>query len=186
MKHWGKVEPVPAGLVLAGPVVAVRLKQHPAVVATGIPDFTVPIRMMVDTGAGRTLVHDGIAVQQGLVPIRYDEIVGVSGKPERYPVYLLSFEIGVAPNAAAPPTMVIFASEIVGMPTAPPDVQGLIGRDFLMHARFVYEGPAGAFTIEFPNLPQQGGGPAVRPGGEDESKKAARKRQRKARRRNRR
>lgn len=53
---------------------------------------------------------------------------------------------------------VVFAHDIVGMPTpfsSTAKFHGLLGRDFLSHFRFTYDGPAGTFDLEIP--PQQVG-----------------------------
>jgi hypothetical protein len=102
------------------------------------------LRMMIDTGAQRTVVDRGIAESLGLVPIRFEPMVGVSHVPEDCPVYLMSLTIGVADDLGGK-TLVSFTSEMIGMATPPTPRQfnGLLGRDFLRHARLSYDGKAG-------------------------------------------
>lgn len=146
LKHIGRSQPVPVGLVKSGPLMNVRLSYHPAA-EPALPQAPVPARMMIDTGAERTLVEKRIAEQLGLAPIRFDDIIGVSQKAEPHPVYLMSVSFTVADERRK--AGVMFAAEIVGMkspPTPQPHV-GLLGRDFLMRMRFNYDGPQGCFEL---------------------------------------
>ncbi|MCC7542383.1 MAG: aspartyl protease family protein [Deltaproteobacteria bacterium] len=111
-----------------------------------------PVRLMIDTGAQRTLVDDALCVKLGLPPIRFDEIVGVSGKPESWPVYLLGVRLGLSSHPKAQENaFAVFGAEVIGMPVGPHDQhRGLLGRDFLANFELGYDGPNGSFAIMVP------------------------------------
>jgi hypothetical protein len=137
--------PGPYGLAQHGPVVVVRIAPHPAL---GLSIPPVDVKMMVDTGADMTCVHSDIPKAMGLTPVRYRPIVGVSGKPEQYPVYLMGVTISMSEEPSTPLTHITFQSQIVGMPAMhKSSVQGLLGRDFLHGFQFIYDGPTGLFEI---------------------------------------
>lgn len=142
-------------------------------------DF-VSIRLMVDTGAQRTFIAKDRLRELGLVPVRFEEFVGLNGQPEEYPVYLARFEFGISDKPMGHAQGVIaFDVEAVGMPTLVPECghQGLIGRDVLSQLRLVYDGPKGAYFLEVPG--------AQRPPKAKSKSKSVRQRERAARRKNR-
>ena len=146
MKHVGRA-PSPAKLIQDGPVVRAVLAPHRN---TPVQHAQRVCRMMVDTGASKTLVADHICQELGLNPIRFHPIVGISAKPEEYPVYLLSVGIGMSrePKFDHPAEQIIFFhTEIMGMPRSPDGLEGLLGRDFLVGFRFLYDGPTATFEI---------------------------------------
>jgi hypothetical protein len=111
-------------------------------------------------------------------------MVGVSQKSEMCPVYMMSITLGMSDGAV--PVPVTFAAEVIGMPSPPVPQQhvGLLGRDFLSHFRFTYDGPSGSFEIDSGQRPP----PAKRPHGlgDKAAKKAKRDAQKRARRKSRR
>jgi hypothetical protein len=155
MKHLGRVEPVPGGLIELGPLIDVVLAPHPAIQAEhrsagrAVPSATV--KLMVDTGAQKTIVEMNLAQGLGLLPIRFEQMVGVSQKAESCPVYLMSISMNVREGHIL--NHATFHSEIVGMnsPAQPQKHAGLLGRDFLSHVKFIYRGPAGRFDLDFSN-----------------------------------
>lgn len=187
MKHAGKVVPVPLGLVKAGPLVQVSLSPHPSIADTlrarGRPVPQLSVKMMVDTGAELTVVERRLADDLGLVPVRFIPMIGVSQKPELSPVYRMSLTLRMS-DALGSAVDLRFSTDMVGMPSPPQPAEhrGLIGRDFLMHVRFVYHGPTGDFWI---SMPEPTTAPA-QPPSTDRARKDKRKSQRDARRRNRR
>lgn len=150
MKHRGIVANPPGGLILAGPLVEVRItptaQAAQAQVASGHTPKGAIIKMMVDTGAERTVVEDQLARSIGLIPIRYVPISGVDQKPVKRPVYRMNINIGMDDNGKHAET--VYIADVVGVPSCPREHSGLIGRDFLSHVHFSYNGPKGTFEIE--------------------------------------
>jgi hypothetical protein len=146
-KHAGIVGNPPGGLVHAGPQVEVMLMPHPVLVQTGAAkDGRLKARLMVDTGAQVTSVDDALCRELGLTPVRYRPIIGVHNKAEDRPVYLMGVGLGMGDGGGAV-EIVTFLAEVVGMPTPAGSIDGLLGRDFLVGFRLVYDGPTGRFEI---------------------------------------
>jgi hypothetical protein len=105
--------------------------------------------LLVDTGAQKTSIEDKIAQALGLIPIRFDPVVGVSGKPELYPIYRMAVGIGMGEDGTGAALQKIFFAEVAGTPSPPIPWQhvGLLGRDFLQFLRLVYDGPQGTFEL---------------------------------------
>lgn len=175
------------GLWLNGPLVNVGLattQQHAD--AVGIARTSTQAMLLVDTGADITCVDDRIPAQLGLVPIRFRPLMGVNGVPEDRPVYRMSILVGMASGSGGM-GQAEFTADVVGLP-APAYATayaGLLGRDFLAHVRFSYDGPAGTYelvdykAVSTVHRPQ--------PSGPDPAAKRAKaKQQKKARRKNRR
>jgi hypothetical protein len=142
--------------------------------------------MMVDTGAELTLVEQVVPDFLRLSPIRYQEIEGVGGRVDS-PVYRLQFVIGASDHAGRSGLMT-FSSDVVAMPSPPTDTVrrphvGLIGRDFLRHIRFVYDGPSGTFELIDVDAPRLGPAPGPAPARPD-NRRTKRKAQKAARYRN--
>ncbi len=116
--------------------------------AGGIPR-TITHNLMVDTGAQCTCIEDAVAKGLGLIPIRFAQMMGVSGKAEEYPVYRMSITIGMSEDGTGAPGQAVFSADVVGTPSPPKPLThvGLLGRDFLQHVKLVYDGPAGAFDL---------------------------------------
>ena len=72
-RHSGRVEPVPMGLVHIGPVVEVKLRPPAVQRASQVqhngifPEAT--IKLLVDTGAQRTVIEQVVLESLGLTPI---------------------------------------------------------------------------------------------------------------------
>lgn len=188
LSHKGVVSPAPTGIITLGPLVAVELAPHPSVPSAGIVS-PIPVKMMVDTGAQRTVIEKRLASQLGVAPIRFQQMVGVSQQPELCPVYVVSVTLRVGDNLQH--AEVTFVAEVIGMssPPTPQEHVGLLGRDFLRHFRFTYDGPRGEFEL----VPEKQGTPVNAAGlhaakvvHDHGKKKAKRKEARKARKRNRR
>ena len=148
--HVGECPPAPWGLVQAGPLIAVRIGRVDdfRFVETSPPE-TFPVqKMMVDTGAAFTLVNETVPVELGLRPIRYREVIGVGQTAAMRPVFRLSLGLEVG-NDEGNTALVYFTEDIVGMPAPerPEPYVGLLGRDFLRHYRFVYDGPQALFRL---------------------------------------
>jgi hypothetical protein len=152
-RHIGFVNPVPWGLVQQGPLVQVTLGLHPddfqRVVAEGGTPKSFQHALMVDTGAQATSVENKIPEALGLVPIRFARMMGVSGKPEDYPVYRMSVGIGMGDDRTGTVLPAVFVADVVGTPSPPAPLShvGLLGRDFLRHVQLLYDGPKGRFEL---------------------------------------
>ena len=160
MKHVGAVTataadgtkvPNPGALVIVGPLVNVVLAVPESVgramLALGREPPRVDVKLLIDTGAQITSVHDEVAAQLGLPPIRMAPMVGVSGKPEDYPVYRMVVLIAVAD--ATGKGIIGLETDVVGVPASAghAEMKGLLGRDFLRHLRLVYDGPTATFEL---------------------------------------
>jgi hypothetical protein len=108
---------------------------------------SIQIKMLVDTGASKSVVDRGIAESLGLEPIRFEPMTGISHVPEECPVFLLSISIGFADGPRT--TLMTFTAEMIGMttPPTPRPFNGLLGRDFLRFVHLSYDGPAGQCDI---------------------------------------
>ncbi len=182
----------PDALVQVGPLVNVLLSPSQDEVlrleAQGLPVPVVNTTLMIDTGAQKTVIDQALANALGIAPIRFEQMVGVSHKPEECPVYLMTVTLGVqdGPNVGN----IQFQSEIIGMTSSPiPQAhKGLLGRDFFRHVRLVYDGPSAHVTIEaLPGGPIAGQPAPPPPPGHPRkpNAKAMRKAARKARKKNR-
>lgn len=134
----------------AGPLVTITVG-HPddyAFVATEPPQTYPRLKMMIDTGAAFTLIEENIPVEQGLRPIRFRDVIGVDQLPAMRPVFRMSLGLEVGDGMGNNRTLV-FKEDIVGMPVPqkPEQYAGLLGRDFLRHFRFVYDGPNARFEL---------------------------------------
>ena len=154
LRHVGKVRPAPGGMVNVGPIVDVTLSPCPVaqndIIQSGMQVPYLPSKMMVDTGAQISCIEDQIlSGPLGLKPIRFMPLTGVSGKAEMRPVYRMAIAIMMADSSGTNQGPAIFTADVVGVPSpeTPQVHKGLLGRDFLMHVRFVYEGQKGEFQI---------------------------------------
>lgn len=169
-------------LVFLGPIASVTLSR-PVLKPEDIEQASsIQIKMLVDTGASKTVVDRGIAESLGLEPIRFEPMIGISHVPEECPVFLLSIAIGFADGPRT--TLMTFTSEMIGMstPPTPRPFNGLLGRDFLRFVHLSYDGPAGHCDI-VGNSPDS---TAPYSHGAHTGNKDKRKQQRAARKRNRR
>jgi hypothetical protein len=157
MIHRGKVSDPPQGLVVVGPLVAVRFQLDPieANARRGQGEFlpeSVAGKVMIDTGASGTHVFDSIPRHFSLVPIRYVPVIGVNGKPEDRPVYRLALVLQME-GAEGRMAEATYTADMIGapgtfeLPGFPEQVIGLLGRDFLAHFHFYYHGPSGEYEL---------------------------------------
>jgi hypothetical protein len=177
-------------------VVQVGFHPHPAdeelarMRAGHAPTASITHKMLIDTGAQLTVVEKTVPDFLGLVPLRFQEIEGVGGVIVDCPVYRLMIELGVG-DRAGNHGRVYFLSDIVAVEPAGQVERlhvGLLGRDFLSHVRFVYDGPKGEFAIIDERAPSLGPKrPREQPTADDqrEQRRQARKREKAARRRSR-
>ena len=140
----------PDVLARIGPLVEVTFLPHTSVRSTFIAAGNMPtatIKMLVDTGADRTVIQRLIAEGMGLSPIRFDPMVGVNQKTELYPVFMVSMQFCVEDDRTKAHTL--FDADVIGMdpPPIPKPYAGLIGRDFLRHFHLIYNGPKGKVEL---------------------------------------
>lgn len=152
----------PGALVAQGPLVQVALLPPPDVRAADPNAAADPlvVKLMVDTGAQKTVVDNDLLESLSLVPLRFEHMIGVSQKADLCPVYRLTVVLGVGEHKTVPPrpdeltAQVEFTTDVVGMPS--PSIQfdhvGLLGRDFLAHVKFIYDGQSGRFDIVLPDV----------------------------------
>jgi len=153
VKHVGIVHPRGSGLAALGALIDVTIRAAPAIREAiqfdGDEPGEVKHKLLIDTGAHRTLIAREIAESLGLDPIRLDPIVGVSQKVEEWPVYRMGIEIQVTLEAGD--KMPIEADlEVAGSPPFAESEKhvGLLGRDFLSDWLFFYNGPEGGFLLQ--------------------------------------
>lgn len=83
------------------------------------------------------------------MPIRYTQIIGVSGRSDDCPVYRMSIAIGMGEDGTAAVHQGMFVADIAGVPSPPVKLThvGLLGRDFLSNVRLLYDGPEREFHL---------------------------------------
>lgn len=150
VRHEGECLPRPWGLVETGPLVNVTLGHADDYVGMEdlMPQHFPLAKMMIDTGASFTLVEERVVARLGYRPIRYREVLGVDQKPTMCPVFRMSIGLLMGDRLGNDHT-VVFREDVVGM-RAPDDTQayvGLLGRDFLVHFEFTYDGPKASFVL---------------------------------------
>jgi len=162
-------------LIEEGPLVQVTFTPHPLDVELLARERTswqpASHKMMVDTGAQLTVVEDAVPKFLKLVPIRYQPIAGVTGDLD-CPVYRLEINIGVSDRDGNHGEMKFWA-DVVAVPPARdlarPHV-GLLGRDFLQHVRFEYDGPRGVHAIIDEQAPSNGASSRPEPSASNEQR----------------
>ncbi len=151
ISHKGRVKPAPSGLVEVGPLVKVTFQPAEQVAqwlkAQGKTTPAFAAQLMVDTGAQSSLVDHAIPDALGISPLRMASVVGVNQKPEEHPVYRMGMVLGMEGRGGKDTARVIFEADFIATPSSPHQHSGLIGRDFLQHVKFIYDGPTGTFEI---------------------------------------
>lgn len=153
MKHFGIVQPRGSGLATLGALIDVTIRPAPAIREAmrfdGDEPGEVKHKLLIDTGAHRTLIAREIAESLGLDPIRLDPIVGVSQKVEEWPVYRMGIEVNVTLDAGDNMPIEVDL-EVAGSPPFAESEKhvGLLGRDFLADWLFFYNGPEGGFLLQ--------------------------------------
>ncbi len=118
---------------------------------------TVPhlkIRLLVDTGAEKTVVERAIAQQLGIPPLRFTEVVGVSQQPDRCPVYRALLELPVRrAEGVATATLAVDVVATGAFSDRYP-YHGFLGRDFLRTVLLQYDGSNGTFELRVKPAPE--------------------------------
>ena len=141
----------PPRLTLTGPIVSVQLG-HSADYAgreSLMPSSFPMLDMMVDTGARFTLVETDRLIQLGLLPIRFQESIGIDQSPTDCPVFRMSLVITMRDRTTGRNTAVRTPMDVLGMAStaAYEPYRGLLGRNFLMNFDFEYSGATGSFAL---------------------------------------
>ena len=140
------------GLVQDGPLVKVRLSppriQAEQMSAKGKKVPSVAAKLMLDTGAAKTAIDNALAADLNLVPIRFEQVVGVSQESQECPVYLLVLRINVTLDDRK--MEYSCSTEALGIPSPRQGepYSGFIGRDFLASWRLTYDGPSGVVEMQ--------------------------------------
>lgn len=80
-------------------------------------------------------------------PIRFKPILFGDGEPQDRPVYRMSISL-LMEDEAGRTVEGSWIGDVVGMDAAKQGHGGLMGRDFLRHFRFRYDGPNGTFELQ--------------------------------------
>ncbi|HYM62753.1 MAG TPA: hypothetical protein VEZ11_17850 [Thermoanaerobaculia bacterium] len=136
----------------------------PQVIADALVEARRPVpasvigALLLDTGATNTCISNRAANDLGLIPTRVQDGFGAGGR-HRNPVYLARLEMTIADEKAQ--QTFGWEQEVQGIPDLEKHapgvamlgeeraVVGLLGRDILRHARFLYDGPAGSLSFTF-------------------------------------
>lgn len=154
MRRFTSPVHVSADLIQHGPLIEVKIgpsqQEIDAAIAAGEQPKQAIARLLVDTGAQSTCVENTIPAGWGLAPIRFIPFVGVSGKPEEYPVYRMTIGFEMIEEGNNAVHDMVFSADIVGTPSpsVPWSHAGLLGRDFMSYVRVIYDGPLCAFEFE--------------------------------------
>jgi hypothetical protein len=156
----------PSHLAICGPVLKASWSVPPAL-AKVLTDSSRPIPkpipgyMLIDTGAASTCIALDAAQELGLVPLRYEKSYGAGGLHE-LPVFGVQLTISIVDHVGRQ-TTVGGDLQAKGIPelgdyfrnipiqfldSFPKRMVGLIGRDLLRHATFVYKGSVGQFDFK--------------------------------------
>ncbi len=150
LRYEGYFPPAPHGLALRGPLIDVQIGH--ATDYVGMEDrqpLVFPAhRMLIDTGAAFTLLDENICLDLGFGPHRFQEVIGVDQRPHERPVFRLTIGLTMQDEVGRA-KFVRFAEDIVGMPRPVRDEGyiGLLGRDFLRHFEFIYDGQDSRFRL---------------------------------------
>jgi len=133
-------------LARLGPWILVGVGMHPDQAhMLENPPGAVKGRALIDTGASISVVDIRVLEGLGLRPINTIPIRGCSDTASlQAPTFMVRFQF--ASRDLKDRVLVV-----VGLPLARKtgDEIALLGRDILRTARFVYDGPAGGYSLEF-------------------------------------
>lgn len=101
-----------------------------------------PVRAaaMIDTGAARTVIQQGLAGQLGLKPVGVAHMSTASSTDVECHIYAVRVLF---------PSRVIVETTALEAPLRDPHIQCLIGREILAHGVFIYLGYSNQFTLSF-------------------------------------
>lgn len=127
-------------------VIGVNGQTTAALVAAGRP---VPpprtIRALLDTGTDITGLAAPVLSRLGLGPVRQHTTQTISG-----PLSIQVFEVSLSVPPVPPqrgPLLVLDQLLVMGLPTPPPGIDALLGRDVSNQLLLILDGPRQEFTI---------------------------------------
>lgn len=151
-------------MVRSGPVVVGKLRptRHMQDLMNARGEFPAPqaVRLLVDTGAGPSMVSRSLATELGLQVIDWRPVTGIEQRAEMCPVYRATLDLWLVgprdpsrpkdppPSVQVPLPLTVLGGRDVHV-DAPPDalVDGLLGRDFLSSFVLHYDGPGAWFEL---------------------------------------
>jgi len=134
-------------LILHGPIIKVELTPW------HLPAPRVTARLLLDTGSDISALAQDIIGSLGLSSLRPVQARLADGRVYQRFLYRMSMHLPVScAGQGAPGGTFMFSANSVGQEVhSPPDMRvsdGLIGRDFLSHFQFRYDGETGSFRLE--------------------------------------
>lgn len=128
-----------------GPVVAVRVGVGSSLEAeltkAGSKTPTpLPARALVDTGAARTAIRQGLAQELGLSPVGVIRIRAAGSTPIACMEFFIRLDL---------PGNVIWEGKALELPLRGGGIDCLIGRDLLARGVLLYDGHRNQFTLTF-------------------------------------
>jgi len=100
--------------------------------------------LLFDTGSGASAVDESLLLDMGLVARNYGELGFGREKKKTYPLYAAQLSIADVPSR-------FFRVFIFGIPGYSSDLyRGIVGRDFLQHVKFSYDGVNGDVSVTYP------------------------------------
>jgi predicted aspartyl protease len=106
----------------------------------GCEDRITDVRCLIDTGATYCALRLSLAGRLGLQEFNLKEIVNSTGK-EWCPIYLV--ELGTSDGEWSG------EYEVAGCNFGGQDLEFVLGRNFLEHAQFTYNGPLSSYSLKF-------------------------------------
>jgi hypothetical protein len=112
----------------------------------------IPIDALLDTGADVSMIEQGLLTPfvregmllRGFVQVNAPGLGGLAISPQ----FLVGLQI-VHPSGTRNSNLGLDAIELVERPLGATDYQALIGRDILARCQFLYDGPAGTFSLTY-------------------------------------
>jgi predicted aspartyl protease len=131
----------PAAATVTDGVTRIRFAPGRSIMVTATINGRAPVRLILDTGATRTMISPaaliGLGVSYGDAP--RIQFRGVAGSGSAYLVSLESVEVGGA--RVAPLRVLSHDSQLGGV------AQGLLGQDFLNHFRVIIDNSRGVVEL---------------------------------------
>jgi len=126
-----------------GPVVDLRLAPCRAALQSmerkrqTLPE-PMDLKALVDTGASRSIIQESLVQTMRIFPVGIARMSTTLKRQTLAYEYYLDVELGT----------IHFTSVFIGAPLPDSTVQVLLGRDFLSHGVFHYDGKTSSFTLE--------------------------------------
>lgn len=101
------------------------------------------VRLVLDTGADLSVIDENALAILKLKPHREFEVTGISQKSERHLGYRLTLAVTQTGVERVETQVEVAAGR------KPGQFDGVLGRDFLLNCRLIYDGHGGNFELEF-------------------------------------